>query len=272
MGLAVKSGGAPGPGKFSNCEISLVWLAECQPHHAFAVEEWIFAGHAQGNAQRLFDLRPEHSQIQARPANGIHDAVVNVEPAGHFRRRQGGHAEVNRVEGAGPAGQLQRFTGRLAAKPAVQARGVGFHADEHQCGRVLDVAGVAREAGPAFLCGNLAHFGDDLLLRRLVVNRGGLDVVNAARLGRRPRRRGHQRGDLQRRRFFQFSRSFHGGKIRIVPGGNKSKAEGKFQHSATPIAEHRRVRSNSAAPINQSPLATAGGMPRLIVCPPMPNF
>ena len=43
---------------------------------------------------------------------------------------------------------------------------------------------------------NLAHPGDDLLLRRLVVNRGGLDVVDAARLGRRPRRRDHQRGDL----------------------------------------------------------------------------
>jgi hypothetical protein len=59
--------------------------------------------------------------------------------------------------------------------------------------------------------------------RRFVVNRGGLDVVDAARLGRRPRRRGHQRGDLQRRRFFQFSRCFHGGKIRTVAGGKQMK-------------------------------------------------
>ena len=73
-----------------------------------AVEEGIFPGHAQRNAERLFDLRPEYLQIQTRTTDGIHDTVVNVKPAGHFRRRHRGDAKINGVERADAAGGFQQ--------------------------------------------------------------------------------------------------------------------------------------------------------------------
>src|SRR5664280_1331242 len=91
-----------------------------------AVEERIFPGHAQWDSERLFDLRSEYFQVQARPANGIHDSVVNVKPSSHFRRRGGGDAEVNGVKRTDAAGSFQHFTGWFATESAIQSSRVGF--------------------------------------------------------------------------------------------------------------------------------------------------
>lgn len=61
------------------------------------------------------------------------------------------------------AGVLQCFARRLAAVTAVQSSRIAFHANNDHCRRVLNVAGITREAGPRFFRGDLPHLGGKFL-------------------------------------------------------------------------------------------------------------
>src|ERR1017187_6583465 len=151
------------------------------------IKERTFAGHAQRNSERLLDFWPKQSQFQGRPTDGIHHPVVNMEATRYLRCRRRGNAEVNRVECADALGVLQRFARWLAAETAIQSSRIAFHANNDHCRRVLNVAGITREAGPPFFRGDLPHLGGKFLSGGFVINRGGLDVVYAARFGCRAR-------------------------------------------------------------------------------------
>ena len=64
------------------------------------------------------------------------------------------------------------------------------------------------ERGAVFISGDLAHFGDEFLFRRVVVNGDGFDIVHAACFWGCSRRGGHECGDLGCRVYFQFEMKF----------------------------------------------------------------
>ena len=61
----------------------------------FAIEEWVFAGHAERDAERLVDFRTEQAQVEVRASDRIHHPVVEVKPPRDLSRRSDGDAQVD---------------------------------------------------------------------------------------------------------------------------------------------------------------------------------